>query len=75
MKETKSRIKPKNRVGDVPDLRVVGIDFNPGPDAHDRLRRLFTLLLVYADREARRPQGEDSHLNGLPSEDATKGDA
>ena len=56
-------------------MRVVGIDFNPGPDAHDRLRRLFTLLLVYADREERRPQGEDSHSNGLPAEDATKGDA
>ena len=27
-----------------PELRVVGVDFKPAPDAQDRLRRLFTLL-------------------------------
>ena len=31
------------------DLRVVGIHFNPRPDAQDRLRRIFTLLLKHAN--------------------------
>ena len=26
-------------------MRVVGIDFNPGPDAEDRLRRVYDLIL------------------------------
>ena len=30
------------------EMRVVGIDFNPGPDAEDRLRRVFTILLKQA---------------------------
>ena len=30
-------------------MRLVGIDFNPGPDAEDRLRRLFTILVRLAD--------------------------
>ena len=29
-------------------MKVVSIDFNPGPDAEDRLRRLFTMLLKLA---------------------------
>ena len=40
-------------------MRVVGIDFNPGPDAHDRLRRLFTLLLNHVASEGEADPGED----------------
>ena len=29
----------------------MSIDFNPGPDAQDRLRRLFTLLVKYATKD------------------------
>ena len=32
-------------------MRVVGIDFKPGPDAQERLRRLFLILLKLADDE------------------------
>ena len=32
-------------------MKVVGIDFNPGPDAEERLRRLFIILLKLADDE------------------------
>ena len=31
-----------------PEMRVVGIDFNPAPDAEGRLRRVFTILLKQA---------------------------
>ena len=49
MKDAKSRTKPRNRDGDASEMRVVGLDFNPGPDAQDRLRRLFTILVKLAD--------------------------
>ena len=47
MKEAKSRAQSK--IGDrAPgELRVVAINCNPAPDAEDRLRRLFTLLLEH----------------------------
>ena len=41
-KDTNSQNKPKTPAKESPELRVVSIDFNPGPDAQDRLRRLFT---------------------------------
>lgn len=41
------RKKPRE---DATELKLVGIDFNVGPDAHDRLRRLFTILLRHAAR-------------------------
>ena len=49
LKEAKSTTRSKNPGGDSPELKVVGIDFNPGPDAEDRLRRLFTILVKLAD--------------------------
>ena len=50
---------------DAPELRVVAINCNPGPDAQDRLRRLFTILLRYAAEDVGRqppasPSSEDS---------------
>ena len=32
-------------------MKVVGIDFNPGPDAQERLCRLFIILLKLPDDE------------------------
>lgn len=40
-KGQKTRQKPD---GDESEMRVVGIDFKPAPDAEERLRRLFTIL-------------------------------
>ncbi len=54
MKEARSR--EQSNIGDrAPgELRVVAINCNPAPDAQDRLRRLFTLLLEHTagDRQA-----------------------
>ncbi len=54
MKETTGQDQPKKRgrpPRDAPELRVVGIDFKPAPDAEERLRRLFTILArVMEDR-------------------------
>lgn len=32
-------------------MKVVGIDFNPGLDTEERLRRLFTILVKLAEDE------------------------
>ena len=47
MKDTTGQEQPKRRdrrANDAPELKVVGIDFKPAPDAEERLRRLFTIL-------------------------------
>ena len=53
----KNKNSPQRRgrpCGGAPELRVVEINHNPGPDAEDRLRRLFTILLRYAAEDAKR---------------------
>ena len=55
----------KRQRDNAPEPRVVAITHNPGADAQDRLRRLFTILLEYAARdgtaapEQRSPSDED----------------
>ena len=63
-KDTNSQNKPKTPAKESPELRVVSIDFNPGPDAQDRLRRLFTLLVKYAVRDRQLPPRADSSPDG-----------
>ena len=58
LRDTKHRTKRRDRKSDAPDMRVVGIDFNPGPDAEERLRRLFTILVRLADDEIPAPGAE-----------------
>ncbi|MDE2842093.1 MAG: hypothetical protein OXN21_01795 [Chloroflexota bacterium] len=49
---------------DGPELKVVGIDFKPAPDAEDRLRRLFTILASVVEGDPAVP-GQDP----LPDDD------
>ena len=44
----KRRGRPGN---DAPEVRIVGIDFNPGPDAQDRRRQLLAILVKLAGEE------------------------
>ena len=46
--------------GDASEFGVVRVFSNPAPDAEDRLRRLFTLLLEHAARERRAAPATDS---------------
>ena len=39
---------------------MIGIAFKPGPDAEDRLRRLFTILLEHAVRDRQAVPEEDA---------------
>ena len=51
MKDATRKNRGQRSGDDAQELRVVEISFNPGPDAQDRLRRLFTILLEYAARD------------------------
>ena len=48
MVDASNRNQPRKSGRDGPDLGVVRIRSKPAPDAQDRLRRLFTLLVRYA---------------------------
>ena len=69
MEEIKNQHEPKGARKDPGELRVVSIDFNPGPDAQDRLRRLFTLLVKYATKDKLPPSDADSPSEDDPIED------
>ena len=47
MSGTRNHRKPRNPKCAGPEPRIGRIEFNPAPDAEDRLRRLFTLLAVH----------------------------
>ena len=69
MVETKRQRKQARSRKAGPELGVVSIDFNPGPDAQDRLRRLFTLLVKYATKDKLPPSDTDSPSEDDPIED------
>ncbi len=71
MEDAKRQNKRGRPDSDAPDMGVVvvGIDFNPGPDAEERRRRLFTILVKLADDELPIP-GTDSSPDGGYEEDA-----
>ncbi len=48
MKESRNPATPENNGGIGPEFGAVTIDFKPGPDSRDRLRRLFSILLEHA---------------------------
>ena len=50
-KRPRTSTNPKAPAGVVRSSAMVSIDFNPGPDAQDRLRRLFSLLVKYATED------------------------
>ena len=63
MKDTTGQDQPKRRgrrANDTPELRVVGIDFKPAPDAEERLRRLFTILARVVEGDPYTPRTEPS---------------
>ena len=67
MKDTTGKNEPKKRqrpAGDEPELRVVGIDVKPAPDAQERLRRLFTILVELAQDDLPRPETDPQPDDG-----------
>ena len=73
MKDTTGQEQPKRRgrpPNDSPELRVVGIDFKPAPDAEERLRRLFTILARVVEGDPPTPGMDPSPEEGGKEEEA-----
>ena len=67
MKDTTRENTPERRnrpARDGPELRVVGVDVNPAPDAEERLRRLFTILARLVEDEPPAPGIDPSADDG-----------
>ena len=64
MEDDKKQKKRGRPAEDAPDMKVVGIDFNPGPNAEERLRRLFTILVKLADDDLPFPGTDPSPDDG-----------
>ena len=75
LNDSKSRTEPKTSGRDAGELRVVAIHCNPAPDAQDRLRRLFTLLLEHAAKDRQTATGGDSAATPMSADDRTEADA
>ncbi len=73
MKEAKNHTRPKTSGRDSPELRVVGIHYNPGPDAQDRLRRLFTLILEHTAEKGQTSPPAEADGSGSECEDSNAG--
>ena len=50
MKDAGRREQPKTPRKDASELGTVRLVYRPGPDAEDRLRRLFSLLVSHATK-------------------------
>ena len=52
MSDAKKYSGKSKTAGGESELRFVGVEFKPAPDAQDRLRRLFTILAAhFAERD------------------------
>ncbi len=71
MEDATGKNQPKRRrrtARDEPELRVVGIDVKPAPDAQERLRRLFTILVELAQDDPPRPETDPQPDDELEEE-------
>ena len=64
MEDDTRRKARKRPAGDGPEIRVVGIDVKPAPDAQARLRRLFTILVELAADDPPRPETDPQPDDG-----------
>ena len=64
MKDAENKRTPKGPARDNPEIRAVGIDVKPAPDAQARLRRLFSILVKLAEDDLPTPHAEPSPENG-----------
>ena len=60
MEDTNTRNRRGRPHGDASGFGVVRVFYNPGPDAEDRLRRLFSLLVKYASRDGQAASEKES---------------
>ena len=65
--DTKKKARTK-----APELKLARISYNVGPDAEDRLRRIFTILLGHAARERQAVTEKDLQAKSAPAEDSAQ---
>ena len=58
-KDKKGQNRKRRGAGEAPEIGVVRVFSNPGPDAEDRLRRLLSLMVRYATRDGQARTGSD----------------
>ena len=74
MEDTNSQQEPKGSRRDASQIGVVRVTYNPGLDAQDRLRRLFTLVVKVATQDGlRQSQPSPSADNGSDPSDGGLG--
>lgn len=66
--------RPKPR-GNASGLGVVRVISRPAPDAEDRLRRLFTMLLGFSVRDGRGESEKDQPPDDRQSDDQVEAEA
>ena len=74
-KDKKGQNRKRRDAGDAPEIGVVRVFSNPGPDAEDRLRRLLSLMVRYATRDGQAPPEQDSPTDAQPTDDPAEGEA
>ena len=75
MRDKKGQNKKRRPAGDTPEIGVVRVFSNPGPDAEDRLRRLLSLMVRYATRDEQAPPEQDSPTDAQPNDEPAEGEA
>ena len=75
MKDANNRNKRRNSRADSQELKLAGIDYNIGPDAEDRLRRIFTILLRHAARDGQATTKKDAHIDAVNCKNHAGGEA
>ena len=60
MEDTKTRNRRGRPQAETSEIGVIRFFSNPGPDAEDRLRGLFSLLVKYATRDGQAASEKDS---------------
>ena len=73
MKEASEQGKRPNRAKSEPEMRFVGVEFKPAPDAQDRLRRLFTILAAHFAERDPVEEKQDRFGDGQPADEDVRG--
>lgn len=63
LRQTQNREKSTTCNGNALEFGAVTIDFIPGPDAQERLRRLFTILINLMEEGQSTPGTDELRLN------------
>ena len=67
MEDKKSQDMRRRPERDGSEIGVVRVFSNPGPDAEDRLRRLFSLLVKHATRDGQATSAYGSPADARPT--------